>query len=67
MIAAMLKELRNGGKSKTAHTKPLSANDQNMCREYFSKNIDQPVVLQMYVWLVITLCLGLRGRENREK
>ena len=67
MFAAMLKELKNSGKSETEHTKPLSADDLNMCREYFSENIDQPEELQMYVWFVITLCLGLRGREKTEE
>ena len=67
MFAAMLKELKNSGKSETEHTKPLSADDLNMCREYFSEYIDQPEVLQMYVWFVITLCLGLRGREKQRK
>ena len=67
MFAAMLKELKNAGKSETEHTKPLSADDLNMCRECLSKNIDQPEVLQMYVWFVIMLCLGLRGREKPRK
>ena len=34
MFAAMLKELKDAGKSETAHIKPLSADDLNMCREY---------------------------------